>query len=177
MKNTKIKTSNKKPGANLYRLYETGFFAIGRKEGVPPDCLNELLDEAFHFRYKDRIWTGGCFLHGLCDVFAAALYNVFKYQTVKITDGHGKLIHAFCRAEQNGRPIYIDARGITSSYEDFISPFADFAEDESLLYHITLSDGRSKKKYAKREYRTFYENAVLFIRTNKEYYTVKKAET
>lgn len=64
------------------------------------------------------------FLHGYCTEFAACLHNTFGYDMYQIKDENTKaLIHAFCMANVNGRRCFIDIRGITDRWDDFIHPF------------------------------------------------------
>ena len=155
---------------NIFNLHETGFYKKGRKNGIPADKLSELLDNEYYFYLDKMPYPGGCFLHGICDVFATALHNMFGYEIREIRSEDDTIIHAFCTYAKDNRILYIDARGITSSYEDLISPFYRYVTDKSLLYKMLSFN--NKKFYTKEEYDCFYKNAVQFISEHKEYYQI-----
>lgn len=61
------------------------------------------------------------FLHGYCDSFATALHKKYGYPIEAIYNGH--LTHAYCVVERDGVKYYIDARGITNDWGEFITEF------------------------------------------------------
>lgn len=63
------------------------------------------------------------FLHGCCDLFAKRLNQVYGYQIYSIYNNEDELIHAFCICEVNDIVFYIDIRGFTNNFTEFINEF------------------------------------------------------
>ena len=78
------------------------------------------------------------FLHGSCDVFAYYLNKQYKYDVECIyerdDDDNKRLIHAYCTEKlSDGSVAYIDVRGVTTDYDEFIAEFIDnglFSNDD-----------------------------------------------
>lgn len=68
------------------------------------------------------------FLHGECNVFAVFLHDKYGYDIESLWN-KGEfdtgLIHSYCTKEINGVKYYIDIRGITDSYQEFMKEFYD----------------------------------------------------
>ena len=72
--------------------------------------------------YEDR--TAHIFLHGSCDIFAEQLRKTCKdYDVYRIENKNGRPIHWYAQTYYKNMPIYIDIRGATTSFEEFISEF------------------------------------------------------
>ena len=82
------------------------------------------------------------FLHGSCDVFARYLHDTYGYRVESLYK-HGYLIHSYCVATVNGKPVYIDIRGTTDDLKEFWREFKyepeDFWFDENSEFLITDS--------------------------------------
>lgn len=103
-------------------LYHSGFY----KKAVDG---YDFLDEEF----KAYGYTPYNFLHGNCDVFSAYLCSEYGYPVFNILSSNGRLIHSFCDGgTKNGRRVFIDVRGKTNSFQEFIDEFLD--EIECLMY-------------------------------------------
>lgn len=72
------------------------------------------------------------YLHGCCDYFAEALSQVFGYEVDSLRNNRG-LIHAYCIFCENEITYYIDARGITDDYEEFIQEFSEELNESCIL--------------------------------------------
>lgn len=73
------------------------------------------------------------YLHGYCDDFACALNRKYGYDIESIWSESGKLIHAFCvkpALHEGEKNYYIDARGITDNWKEFIEEFRDEYSDD-----------------------------------------------
>lgn len=82
----------------------------------------------FHNVYEDA----SIFLQGACHLFSLALHQEFGYDAFEIRKGTS--CHCFCRAMYQGEPVYIDVRGATTSWEDFLSgTFADFHDHDEIV--------------------------------------------
>lgn len=68
------------------------------------------------------------FLHGYCDVFAYRLREKFGYDICFDYEDEdcSQLIHAYCTVTVGNKTYWIDCRGITDDYEEFIEEFADW---------------------------------------------------
>lgn len=60
------------------------------------------------------------FQMGSCELFALALHRKFRYEVYEIVQ-NGNMIHTFCIAYNKGHKIYIDVRGMTSSFDIFMA--------------------------------------------------------
>lgn len=58
------------------------------------------------------------FLQGSCQMFSLVLNREFHYPAYKIS--FGRSFHCFCMEIKNGVKIYIDVRGATDDFEEFI---------------------------------------------------------
>ena len=65
-------------------------------------------------------YSASSLLCGSCNHFALSLKNVFKYTPYIIEGNYSKGFHAFCQLYKAGTWYYIDARGITSSFDEFM---------------------------------------------------------
>lgn len=59
------------------------------------------------------------FLKGSCQLFALALNKKYGYPVYEITQ-MDRVIHCFCIKEYNHQKMYIDIRGATSDFEEFM---------------------------------------------------------
>ncbi len=73
------------------------------------------------------------FLHGCCNEFAYMLNEKYGYPIYEIVDHTGTLIHSFARLDQNNIHYFIDVRGITTDYHEFISEFEDWTDEETSI--------------------------------------------
>ena len=89
-------------------------------EDYPDTGWNYLEDE-----FKTHNRTPYNFLHGECDIFARYLSDKYGYMMSALYEEPNQLIHAYCTNEVNGVVYYIDVRGITDNWEEFIREFYD----------------------------------------------------
>lgn len=59
------------------------------------------------------------FLHGSCQLFALALNKKYGYPVYEILQ-NGEMVHSFCIMPYLRQKMYIDIRGATSDFEDFM---------------------------------------------------------
>ena len=79
------------------------------------------------------------FRQGVCQLFAYALNEIFKYPIYKIEDN--KCFHVFCKS-CDGRK-YIDVRGVTDNFKRFIAGtevLSHLQIDTSEAYQLTKED-------------------------------------
>lgn len=110
--------------AETYCDMDECLFKIPNPQFVDPeDDLSE-----FHNVYE----VASIFLQGACHIFSLALHQEFGYDEFEIRKGTS--CHCFCRATYQGRPIYIDIRGATTSWEEFLAgTFADFHHYDEIV--------------------------------------------
>lgn len=63
------------------------------------------------------------FLHGICHIFAYALHQKFGYDILELKSNSGSTVHWCCISNYNGKEIYIDVRGVTSDFDEFLFEF------------------------------------------------------
>lgn len=88
-------------------------------------------DERFVFDNAD------VFRQGVCQIFAYALHKRFGYKVYEIRIEIG--CHIFCKTSDNQ---YVDVRGITNSFKEFIlgTEVPNIEEDNSEIYTFTDED-------------------------------------
>lgn len=112
------------------------------------------------------------FLHGFCDVFAIVLNNLFSYDMECIMNEDG-LVHAYCKKEINGRTFFIDVRGVTDNYGEFIEEFGDFLDYIDIPSYPICGTKIMDKLISKNENFLKYENfAKELISNYKSYYKI-----
>lgn len=111
------------------------------------------------------------FLHGFCNIFAEVLNAKYGYPIYVIIDDNGYCVHCFCVNIVNGVNYYIDVRGITTDYIEFISEFEDFTdEDSSRINTIPIE----KYKFFTVDDSEMKSCADEIITQYNEYYVMKK---
>ena len=78
--------------------------------------------------YEDS--SAQIFLHGSCDLFAKQFREKFNYDIYEILDKKGRPIHWYAQSNYQGRPAYIDVRGATTNFEEFLYEFKFLAGDD-----------------------------------------------
>lgn len=137
------------------------------------DALSHIYYEDF-FEYpddEDFPYTAACqLLRGSCNHFALGLQNTLGYTPYIIQDDNKVSFHAFCQVYIKGTWFYIDARGVTTSFDEFMSVAREFVSDK---FTIRVVDEADIADWEKDDY---YDEAVAFaeavIENNKECYTV-----
>ena len=123
------------------------------------------------------------FLHGCCDEFAAMLSEMYGYEIECVRNAEGRLIHAYCIAELEGKKAYIDVRGTTTDpvlfFEEFENELTYFPEDGSImvlnedLYEVEarIETWKNKDAFFDGEYEGWEDEDIKrFIREQRDYY-------
>lgn len=141
------------------------------------DDINKSLSNIYYedfFEYPDdeefpytAAWQ---LLMGSCNHFALGLKNVLGY-TPYIIHGDNKVsFHSFCQIYKKGTWYYIDARGITTSFDEFMEVAREFVSDKYTIRAVDDED------YAEWKDDNYYEEALAFaeavIEKFKECYTL-----
>lgn len=87
-------------------------------------------------------------LCGSCNHFAMSLSKVLKYNPYVIEDKNEKGYHVFCQIYKNRRWYYVDARGITSSFDEFMDIAKIFVTDEYIIRPVTSEDIEEWENYS-----------------------------
>ena len=72
-------------------------------------------------------------LCGSCNHFAVALHKTMGYPIYVIESKGKKGFHAFCEISRNKQRYFADARGITSSFDEFMEIAKIFVADEYII--------------------------------------------
>lgn len=66
--------------------------------------------------------------------------KIFDYNPYVIEDRIGIGFHVFCQIYRNRKWYYVDARGITSSFSEFMDIAKIFVDDEYIIRPINSND-------------------------------------
>ena len=114
-------------------------------------------------------------LKGSCHHFALALGKVLGYTPYIIQEKNKRRFHAFCQIYKDRKWYYVDARGITSSFDEFMVVASEFVGDEYIIRPVTLGDIEEWKNDSNYE-----DEALSFaeavIEKYKDYYRLLKSE-
>lgn len=69
-------------------------------------------------------------LCGSCHYFALSLQKLLNYNAYIIEGNNKKGFHVFCQVYRNKKWYYVDARGVTSSFDEFMDVAKIFVSDE-----------------------------------------------
>lgn len=109
------------PTKALLKIYYTDFFEYPGDDDFPYDTAHELL----------------C---GSCHHFALSLKKALNYNPYIIEGINGRSFHAFCQIYKNKKWYYVDARGITSSFNEFVDIAKIFVSDEYIIRPVYSND-------------------------------------
>lgn len=99
----------------------TDFFSPVEDEDFPFDCA---------------LWL----LLGSCNHFALSLKKVLNYTPYIIENENNPGFHVFCQIYKKGKWYYVDARGITSSFNEFMKIVGEFVHGEFIIRPVTKDD-------------------------------------
>lgn len=112
-------------------------------------------------------------LRGSCNHFAVALQRVLGYTPYIIQDNDKRSFHAFCQIERNRKAYYVDARGITSSFDEFMFVAQEFVKGAFTINEVTpevVEDWECDGNYNDEA----YAFAEAVIRKYRSYYTFEE---
>ena len=112
-------------------------------------------------------------LRGSCHIFSLGLQKVFGYTPYIIEGKNKRSFHSFCQIYNSQKRIwyYIDARGVTTSFDEFLDVAKEFVSDEYTIRQMNEEDIKELKK-DDNHYEIALDFAVAVIERYKEYYTV-----
>lgn len=114
-------------------------------------------------------------LYHASDVFAELLSRKFGYKMEQIIDSLGSLCHVYCVTESDGKTLYIDSRGVTDDYGEFIKEFAMFLPSCERSKNVVLEYKDGAKKLWGREFLRINNMANKLYKAFPQYYNLKQA--
>lgn len=112
MCNKMIKTSN-------------GNFHKGFYESCKENYMKQLLNIRSNNQDMEpkTYYSAEFFLHGICHIFAYDLHRKFGYDILELKNKSGGMTHWCCVSDYNDKKLYIDVRGATTDYNEFLEEF------------------------------------------------------
>ena len=104
------------------------------------DFFEEPDDEEFPY---DSAYSLLC---GSCHIFALTLRKILNYDVYIIEGNNKRGFHAFCQIYRNKEWYYVDARGITTSFDEFMETAKGFVSDEYTIRPVSEDDIEEWKK-------------------------------
>ena len=90
---------------------------------------------------EEHLTSAGCLLRGSCQAFALKVEEILGYKPFIIESHNGKGHHVFCQATLlNGKNAFIDARGVTTSFDEFMEVAAEFVEGPFVIRRVDKND-------------------------------------
>lgn len=111
-------------------------------------------------------------LCGYCHIFALALKNILGYNPYIIKGINDKNFHAFCQIYKGFKWYYVDARGITSSFNEFMDVAQKFVSDEYIIKLASSCDIEEWKTDSVND-KEAYAFAEAIINKHMDYYTLE----
>ena len=87
------------------------------------------------------------FLHGACVEFACVLHDRYGYTVEHLRHPDGTLCHAYCIAHGKELRYFIDIRGITDNWNDFVSQYYQELRNAYDSVNVLPSDYQYLNKY------------------------------
>ena len=119
--------------------WHKGFYNVDDVDNITDALLIIRYTDFFEYPDDDEFPYDSAYslLHGSCNHFAVALKNVLGYTPYIIEETDKKGFHAFCQVYKNGRLYYVDARGVTSSFDEFMVVAREFVRGEYTIREAT----------------------------------------
>ena len=89
---------------------------------------------------EEHLTSAGCLLEGSCQAFAMQVEEILGYEAFIIKECNGKGHHVFCQATLEGKIALIDARGVTTSFDEFMEVAGEFVKGPFVIRRINEKD-------------------------------------
>lgn len=89
---------------------------------------------------EEHLTSGGCLLRGSCQAFALKIEEILGYKAFIVEERDGNGHHVFCSANLNGKTAYIDARGVTTSFDEFFEVASEFVKKPYRIRRVNKAD-------------------------------------
>jgi len=159
-----------------YIHFHTGYY---KKSGKTYDEMSKSLGQETNNEYFDGKGVisdlpnpyedASIFLQGSCELFALALHQEFGFKVYTIPTGMS--FHCFCKSNYNGTEVYIDVRGATTDFKEFISGVY-LARESYDCHDFTLRDIEDDAKLSNPYDTEGLAFAKHLIHEHPEYYNV-----
>ena len=117
----------------------TGFYKSSNVEKALSEIKYEdILDKPL--KEGNITWDAWVLLNGYCNIFAAELSKEMKYNAYIIEQTNKKGFHVFCQVYKDNNWYYIDVRGATSDFNEFINGIRLFIKSEFIIRKVTDYD-------------------------------------
>ena len=110
-------------------------------------------------------------MYGSCNHFALSLHNLLGYNAYIIEDINREGVHIFCQIYRYKTWYYVDARGITTSFDEFMNVTKEFVHDEYTIRSLTSEDIYEWENYCDYNQEA-YAFAEAIIEKYKDFYTL-----
>ncbi len=119
--------------------WHKGFYNVDDLDDITDALLNINYTDFFEYPDDDEFPydSAHSLLRGSCNHFAVALNKVLGYTAYIIESSDRRGFHAFCQVYKNGRLYYVDARGVTSSFDEFMVVAREFVRGEYTIREAT----------------------------------------
>ncbi len=119
--------------------WHKGFYNVDDVDDITDALLKIRYTDFFEYPDDDEFPydSAHSLLRGSCNHFAVALKNVLGYTPYIIEETDKKGFHAFCQVYKNGRLYYVDARGMTTSFDEFMVVGREFVRGEYTIREAT----------------------------------------
>ena len=127
----------------------------------PLDALNTIVYSDFFQESNDDEFpydSAYSFFSGSCHLFALSLNRLLDYRAYIIKGNGSNSFHAFCQIYKNSQWYYVDARGVTSSFDEFINDAKQFITNEYSIQPISEEDIKSW------EQEPYFDDAMEFAK-------------
>lgn len=121
---------------------------------------------------EEHLTSAGCLLRGSCQAFALKLEEILGYKAFIIEERKRHRFHAFCQAYLNGKKAYIDARGVTTSFNEFMEVAAEFVEEPFDIRRIDEKDIAKWRSSSDNSHEEHLALAEAVIKANIECYKI-----
>lgn len=113
-------------------------------------------------------------LRGSCHIFSLGLQKAFGYTPYIIEGKNKKSFHSFCQIYDVKKHLwyYIDARGVTTIFDEFMEVAKEFVNDEYIIRQMSEDDINELKKDDS-YFDIALDFAVAVIEEYSEFYKVK----
>lgn len=88
-------------------------------------------DDEFPYHTAWDLFSGSCYC------FAVSLHKLLKYNVYIIEGSNKKSFHAFCQVYKNNKLYYVDARGMTTCFNEFLEGVKLFVNGELVIRKIS----------------------------------------
>lgn len=121
---------------------------------------------------EEHLTSAGCLLEGSCQAFAMQVEEILGYEAFIIKECNGKCHHVFCQATLDGKIALIDARGVTTSFDEFMEVAGEFVKGPFVIRRINEKDIAGWQSSSDNSHEEHRALAEAVIKANIECYKI-----